>query len=59
VQTSPYDILFKKDEVIDMETSQKYTLEDIMTLADAAGFTPVADFYDKKNWFLDTLWMAF
>lgn len=58
VQIGPYDILFQKDEIIDMEISQKYTPEDVRELADAAGFMPVADFYDKKSWFLDTLWVA-
>ena len=58
VQIGSYAILFQKDEIIDMEISQKYTLEDTRALADASRFVPVADFYDKKNWFLDTLWVA-
>jgi L-histidine N-alpha-methyltransferase len=51
-------ISFQKNEVIDMEISQKYSLEDIRTLAYASRFMPVTDFYDKKKWFLDTLWIA-
>jgi len=58
VKIGAHVITFQKDEVIDMEISQKYTLEDIRSLAAAAGFKPVADFYDRKQWFLDTLWVA-
>ncbi|MDB5149192.1 MAG: L-histidine N(alpha)-methyltransferase [Mucilaginibacter sp.] len=58
IQIGPYAISFQKDEIIDMEISQKYTVEDTRALADASGFKPVADFYDKKRWFLDTLWVA-
>jgi L-histidine N-alpha-methyltransferase len=58
VQIGEYILSFQKDEVIDMEISQKYTLEDTRTLAYASRFMPVVDFYDKKNWFLDTLWIA-
>ncbi len=58
VHIGPYAISFQKDEIIDMEISQKYTLEDTRVLADKSGFAPVADFCDKKRWFLDTLWVA-
>jgi L-histidine N-alpha-methyltransferase len=58
IQIGPYAISFRKDEIIDMEISQKYTVEDTRALADASGFKPVSDFYDKKRWFLDTLWVA-
>jgi L-histidine Nalpha-methyltransferase len=58
VQIGAYTIHFQKDEIIDMEISQKYTLEDTRALAKASGFMPVADFYDSKSWFLDTLWVA-
>ncbi|MDP9079627.1 MAG: L-histidine N(alpha)-methyltransferase [Bacteroidota bacterium] len=58
IQIGSYTISFQKDEIIDMEISQKYTLEDTRELAKASGFLPVADFYDKKSWFLDTLWVA-
>jgi len=47
---------FAKDECIYMEISQKYTPEEIQQLAFSAGFTPVADFRDTKNWFADCLW---
>ena len=58
IQIGPHVIPFHKDEIIDMEISQKYTLEDTRALAHASRFMPVADFYDKKKWFLDTLWKA-
>jgi L-histidine N-alpha-methyltransferase len=59
VQIGAYTVAFQKDEIIDMEISQKYTPADARELADASQFMPVADFYDQKNWFLDTLWVAF
>ncbi len=58
VKIGVHTLVFLKDEVIDMEISQKYTLEDTRTLACACRFLPVADFCDKKNWFLDSLWIA-
>lgn len=47
---------FERDECIYMEISQKYTPQEIQQLAFSAGFTPVADFRDTKNWFADCLW---
>ncbi len=58
VQIGTHTLSFLQDEVIDMEISQKYTLEDTRALAYACRFLPVAEFSDKKNWFLDTLWIA-
>jgi len=58
VKIRAHVITFHKDEVIDMEISQKYTLEGIRSLAAAAGFKPLADFYDRKQRFLDTLRVA-
>ncbi len=49
-------ILFKKDEYIFMEISQKYTIEQTNQMAANAGFTPVQHFMDSKGWFLDTIW---
>lgn len=49
-------IRFEQDEYIDMEISQKYSIEEIDRMADAAGFVPVERFFDSKNWFLDTVW---
>jgi L-histidine Nalpha-methyltransferase len=49
-------IRFEKDELIYMEVSQKYTVEQTDAMAMAAGFSPVNHFYDSKNWFVDALW---
>jgi L-histidine N-alpha-methyltransferase len=49
-------IQFEQDEYIDMEISQKYSMEEIDRMAAAAGFMPVERFFDSKNWFLDTVW---
>lgn len=49
---------FKKDEYIFMEISQKYTVEQTRAMANASSFNPVRDFYDSRNWFLDTIWEA-
>ena len=51
-------ISFEKDEYIDMEISQKYTVEQAERLAANAGFSTVTNFFDKKKWFLDTIWSA-
>jgi L-histidine N-alpha-methyltransferase len=51
-------ILFKKDEYIYMEISQKYTVEQTDQMATHAGFKPSKHFFDSKNWFVDAVWMA-
>jgi L-histidine N-alpha-methyltransferase len=49
---------FKKDECIDMETSQKYTAKEFELLAWETGFHPENMFFDHKGWFLDAIWVA-
>jgi len=56
VTISGQNIEFEKDEYIDMEISQKYSLEEIDKMASDAGFVPVERFFDSNNWFLDTVW---
>ncbi len=51
-------ISFKKNEYILMEISQKYAVEQVKNMAAVSHFTPVADFYDSKNWFVDTVWLV-
>ena len=51
-------ISFKKDEYIYMEISQKYTVEQTNSIAIAAGFKPLNQVFDSKNWFVDVIWMA-
>ena len=49
---------FQKDEYIFMEISQKFTVLQTGQMAEKAGFKPVKLFFDSKNWFLDTIWVA-
>jgi L-histidine N-alpha-methyltransferase len=56
VTISGQTIRFEQDEYIDMEISQKYSVEEIDSMASAAGFVPVERFFDSKHWFLDTVW---
>lgn len=51
-------IRFKKDEFIWMEISQKYTISQINELAYLAGFLPLDNLLDSKNWFTDTIWFS-
>lgn len=58
VQIGNESIHLDKDECIDMETSQKYTTEEVEQLASNSGFRTVKKFFDQKHWFLDTIWVA-
>jgi dimethylhistidine N-methyltransferase len=49
-------ISFKKGEVIYMELSQKYDLQEIQNIANAAGFVPRSIFTDSRKWFVDVIW---
>jgi dimethylhistidine N-methyltransferase len=49
-------ISFKRNEPIFMEISQKYSLEEISTIATECGFKSVATFIDSGNNFADVLW---
>lgn len=49
-------ILFKENETIYMEISQKFSPEEIEELAAKSGFRVVANCYDSKKWFLDAIW---
>lgn len=51
-------ISFEKDEYIFMEISQKYTLEQAAVFAQEAGFQVTGNFFDSKQWFVDTVWVA-
>lgn len=50
--------VFKKDELIDMEISQKFSEQDIRKLAGDSGFHVLAEIKDTKNWFVDSIWMV-
>jgi len=47
---------FAKDEVIYMEISQKYALEDIERLATESGFQCWNIFFDTNRYFVDAVW---
>lgn len=50
------EFLFKNNEYIAMEISQKYSVAETEEMALKAGYLPVQHFTDQKNWFLDTVW---
>jgi dimethylhistidine N-methyltransferase len=49
---------FLKDEVIYMEISQKFTVEQMDQMAINNSFKPVNRFFDNKQWFADVIWVA-
>lgn len=51
-------IPFKKDEYIHMEISQKYTLSQIVDMAEKTGFVLDRNFSDSKKWYVDSVWEA-
>jgi dimethylhistidine N-methyltransferase len=48
---------FKKWEPVFMELSQKYSFEDINQLAEKTGFKVLKNFTDRKEYFVDSLWV--
>lgn len=58
VNISGIDIKFEEGEWIYMEISQKYSLQEIKTLATNSGFAVSGSLLDKKNWFVDSVWTA-
>ena len=49
-------VFFSENEVIDMEISMKYSIEEVSKLANDSGFKPVMQYYDSRKWFVDILW---
>ncbi len=47
---------FLKNEIVYMEISQKYSVEETDKIATQCGFEPVAHFFDKNRWFTDVIW---
>ncbi|MCB9274016.1 MAG: L-histidine N(alpha)-methyltransferase [Lewinellaceae bacterium] len=47
---------FEAWEAIEVELSLKYSLSEVEALAEAAGFVRQQHFFDKKNYFVDSLW---
>ncbi|RWY55904.1 L-histidine N(alpha)-methyltransferase [Mucilaginibacter gilvus] len=52
------NISFAKDEYIDMEISQKFTLQQVDNMARSTGFKPLTQLLDSKGWFVDAVWVA-
>ncbi|HEX3934148.1 MAG TPA: L-histidine N(alpha)-methyltransferase [Puia sp.] len=52
----PRVIHFSENEEIFMEISQKYSPEQVISLARQAGFAPAEMLFDKKKWFVDAIW---
>lgn len=58
VRIAGTEIQFAKDEYIDMEISQKYSLKEIEALANESGFTVLQYFSDSKKQFVDAVWQV-
>jgi L-histidine N-alpha-methyltransferase len=58
VKLGEHLIAFEENELIDMEVSQKYNLQETDALAKQANFEPVAHFFDRKKWFVDAIWQC-
>ncbi len=50
-------IEFEKDEPIDVELSQKYSLNEMDLMATRSGFKIMQRFLDSHNWFVDVVWV--
>jgi L-histidine N-alpha-methyltransferase len=51
------DIYFDKYEPIDMELSQKFSVNDIDAMAAELGFRTEPYFFDKKGWYCNAIWV--
>lgn len=49
---------FKRDEPIHTESSYKFTLDRIESMASRSGFRVVEHFHDERRYFVDSLWEA-
>jgi len=47
---------FAENEELYMEISQKYTVDQIGSMARQAGFDTAGALFDKKKWFVDAIW---
>jgi len=50
------EIEFDPWESIHMEVSQKYSMRDVSSMAQVAGFTVAHNFYDEKSYFVSSVW---
>ena len=51
-------ISFGLAEPIHTEISRKYTLEQVATLGKEAGFEPLVEYFDGRQYFVDAVWKA-
>lgn len=58
VQIGSHTFHFHENEIIDMEISQKYTVEEVKKLGNQTNFEALETFFDSKKWFLDMLWQV-
>ena len=56
VQIGNEKLRFEKDEFIAMEISQKYTVQEVESMALSSGFEIERNFFDQKRWFMDSVW---
>ena len=49
-------ISFEENEVINVEVSQKFSKDDIASLANQTGFEHLTSIEDSKGWFVDAIW---
>ncbi|MGV8879588.1 MAG: L-histidine N(alpha)-methyltransferase [Sphingobacteriaceae bacterium] len=47
---------FAENEIIDMEISQKFTVDQTDAMAKSAGFKSITHLFDRRKWFLDAIW---
>lgn len=57
IESIDYSFEFQTNEAIHMEVSQKYSFQMIEEFADYAGFEIVQNFTDRKDFFVDSLWV--
>lgn len=58
VSIAGHHFQFSAHERIDMEISQKYSIEETELMASKTGFRTVKHFYDHRKWFVDTVWQC-
>ena len=49
---------FNHGEVIHTESSYKFTIDQCSVMAEEAGFEIVENYFDNRNYFVDSLWIA-
>lgn len=51
-------VSFSENELIYMEVSQKFSLDDIKGMAEKSGFNIIGKIADAKGWFVDAVWQV-